>query len=32
MAAAAHVVELELVNNRIVIAPIETRGGDRQLR
>jgi carbon-monoxide dehydrogenase large subunit len=27
LAAAAHVVELELVNNRIVIAATETRGG-----
>ncbi len=27
LAAAAHVVELELVNNRIVIAALETRGG-----
>ncbi len=25
-AGAAHVVEVELVNNRLVIAPIETRG------
>jgi len=27
MAKAAHVVELEVVNNRVVVAPVETRAG-----
>ena len=26
-AAAAHIVDIELINNRLVIAPMETRGG-----